>query len=513
MEREWTKPSSLVLIAGILVVLNILGMNWFVRMDLTDDQVYSLSDYSIDLVESLEDPITVTAYFAQDLPAPYSSTRRFVKDKLAEYRAYGGDAFQYQFADPSTNQEIRREAQRYGIPPVQIQTVDNNNMQVKRAFMGLAIEYQDSREVIPVVRQRSRLEYKITSAVSRLVSEQLPTVGFLTGHGEPGLKRALRGLQQGLQKNYQVMSVSVQDSTLEPAPDVLMVVAPSDTIPQNHLRAIDQFIMNGGRAAFMINRVRANLQRGQAVPQQIGLNRLLSSYGIHLNRDLVMDRQSSRVSIQQRRGGFPVSRSIRYPFLPVVQNFNSNHAMTQGLRRTLFYFASSIDTSATVSGVSVEPLAFSSANSGRQQKRFMIRPAMARQQMGSLSNGPFVLAAAYSGQFPSAFQNGRQSSPTRIVAVGDGDFVNQSVLGQQTARQNMQLALNAADWLGQDEALLEIRSKTVEPRRLRSVSDSLKPWIKYANMIGPGLLVIFIGLLRWRLKSARHVSLDHSSQS
>ncbi|MDX1429755.1 MAG: Gldg family protein, partial [Rhodothermales bacterium] len=82
MKRDWTTRSSLLVIGLILVVINIIGVSLFARVDLTDDDVYSLSDASVRLVEGLEDPVTIKAYFTADLPAPYGTNRRFLKDKL-----------------------------------------------------------------------------------------------------------------------------------------------------------------------------------------------------------------------------------------------------------------------------------------------------------------------------------------------------------------------------------------------------------------------------------------------
>ena len=82
MKRDWTSRSALVIAGLIVVVLNLAGLNLFARLDLTDDKVYSLSEASISLVENLDDPVTIVVFFTADLPAPYSSNRRFIKDKL-----------------------------------------------------------------------------------------------------------------------------------------------------------------------------------------------------------------------------------------------------------------------------------------------------------------------------------------------------------------------------------------------------------------------------------------------
>jgi len=89
------------------------------------------------------------------------------------------------------------------------------------------------------------------------------------------------------------------------------------------------------------------------------------------------------------------------------------------------------------------------------------------------------------------------------VLVGDGDFVNESLVGAIPG--NAEFGLNIVDWLVQDEALLSIRAKKIAPRALREVSPGLKPWIKYGNMLGPVLFVMLFGLIRWRGKKNRQI--------
>ncbi len=491
------------MIGLILVVINLIGLNVFFRVDLTDDKVYSLSDASIELVENLEDPVTITAFFTEDLPAPYSSNRRYLKDKLDDYRAYGGRNVQYRFVDPGSDEERRQEAARLNIPPVQIQVIEEDNVQLKNAHMGLAIQYGGEREAIPVVQDLSTLEYDITSAIRRLTRDELPVVGFLSGHGEPNTFQDLQVLSEELRRNYEVRTVTVQDSVLNPEPDVLMVIAPTDSLSDGALRSLDDYVMNGGRVAFLLNRVDANLQMGQARELSVGVDPLLSAYGAGVNADLVMDEQSSSVTIQRQQGFFNLAQQIRYPFLPIATRFDSDHMMVNRLDEVLFYFVSSIDTSVAVpDGVQREPLVFSSSRSGVQVGFFMIQPI---QQQAQLSGGPYVLAAAYRGTFPSAFVPGETSPPTRIVVAGDGDFLNESILGRIPG--NIEFGLNMVDWLAQDDAMLSIRAKDVSPRRLPDVSPGLRSWIKYANLIGPVLIILSIGVWRWRRRKTREIAL------
>ena len=506
MKRDWTSRSTILLVGAILVVLNLIGLNLFGRLDLTDDRVYSLSDASIDLVENLEDPVTVTAFFTANLPAPYGTNRRFLKDKLDDYRAYGGQNLQYRFVDPAEDEGLRQDAQRLGIPAVQIQVIEADNVQFKNAYMGVAIEYGGERETVPVVQDLSTLEYDITSAIRRLTRDDQPSVGFLTGHGEPAPSSDMQNLNQGLQRNYAVSTVSVQDGALSASPNALVIAAPADSLRDDELRALDAYVMQGGRVAFLLNRVEANLQAGQATAQSVGLEPLLAAYGMGLRENLIMDRQSSPVTVQRQQGFFNIAQQIEYPFFPIATSFSEDNMMVSRLREMMFYYVSEVDTSVSLpQGVEREALIYSSAQAGRQQGFFMIQPM---GQQFPLNEGPFVLAAAYSGTFPSLFEAGRTSLPTRMVLVGDGDLINERVVGANAG--NISFALNMVDWLVQDDALLSIRAKSVEPRVLDPVSDGLRPWIKYGTMLGPVLLVILFGLFRWRRRQARQIVLVRS---
>ena len=73
---------------GAIILLNLLAIRFFKRVDLTSEKLYTLSDASRDLVKSLDDKFLVKAYFKSDLPAPYNNIKREVQDQLDEYRAY-----------------------------------------------------------------------------------------------------------------------------------------------------------------------------------------------------------------------------------------------------------------------------------------------------------------------------------------------------------------------------------------------------------------------------------------
>ncbi len=502
MKRDWTSQTGILLAGGILVLINLIGLNVFLRLDFTDDRVYSLSDASKRVVQNLDDPVTISAFFTTDLPAQFAANRRFLKDKLDDYRAYGGSNVQYRFVDPDESEELQAEALRYQIQPVQIQVIEENSVQLKNAYMGVAIQYESKREVIPFVQDLARLEYDLTSAIRRMTRERKPSVGFLTGHGEPNPLQDMQMLAEGLGANYESRTVNAEELAQDNKPDVLLIVAPTDTIPPEDLVAIDNYVMEGGRVGLLVNRVAGDLNIGQAAELNIGLETLLGPYGADITPNLIMDENNSVVTVQRRQGFFTVAQQIQYPLFPVATRFNADNMMVSRLPSLMFYFVSSIDTTLVLPpGVTREPLIYSSSQSGEQRGFFMLQPT---QTSATLAGGPYVLGAAFTGTFPSAYEPGRTSVPTRLVVVGDGDLFNQSVLGG-TAAAHAPFGLNLVDWLIQDEALLTIRAKSLQARTLRETSNSTKAFVKYANMVGPLLIVLLFGLARWSRRRGRQI--------
>jgi ABC-type uncharacterized transport system involved in gliding motility auxiliary subunit len=176
--------------------------------------------------------------------------------------------------------------------------------------------------------------------------------------------------------------------------------------------------------------------------------------------------------------------------------------IVKDLQNVALLFASSVDTSAAkIRNLRAEVLARSSKKSGRQTGFFMIDPMMRyTQEMFTESNIP--LAAVVEGQFMSAFV-GKPLTPqitkspeTRIVVVGDADFMRDEFAGGRSS--NMSFFANIVDYLADDAGLITIRSKNVAEPPLDPVSDGMKQSLKYINFLLPPVLIVLYGIFRWR---------------
>jgi ABC-type uncharacterized transport system involved in gliding motility auxiliary subunit len=101
MIRSAKISSTIVLIAVIVVVVNILSENYSFRLDLTEGKEYTLSNATREILNSLDKPVTITAYFSKDLPANIGNILGSLKDMLIEYGNRSGGMVVYKFVNPN----------------------------------------------------------------------------------------------------------------------------------------------------------------------------------------------------------------------------------------------------------------------------------------------------------------------------------------------------------------------------------------------------------------------------
>ena len=168
---EWFKSSAsdFVLFLILLVLLNFVGSNAYIRADLTKQKSYSLSKASKTLVKNLDEPVSIRVFFDNKLPAQYSAVTQYVEDLLDEYKRAANKNFSVYIMDLS-KEENQDLAAGYGLKQVQIQEVNNNEIGVKQTYMGLTISYGDSVELIDPITSSDGFEYKLTSTISKMIN-------------------------------------------------------------------------------------------------------------------------------------------------------------------------------------------------------------------------------------------------------------------------------------------------------------------------------------------------------
>jgi len=543
-------------IVAIAVVANLFGGYIPGRLDLTAENLYTLSDGTKRILGDLDDLVTVTLYSSEELPAQVRPLARDINDVLRDFDRYGGGNVQVVRKHPDESEEARQEAQRLGIRPVQFNVVRREELQLKQGWLGIAAQYAGESETIPFVGETRDLEYQLASNVWRLTRDQTPKVAFITGHGEK-TTADYRSFSETLRETYEVSTIdmnptdSLAQVSIDADLDAVILAAPKQALDERSRSLLRGYLQGDGRLLYLGEGVDVNLRFLFASAVTDSALDFGDALGVRVNGDLVYDLQSNEaISVP----GEVFNYVVPYPFwvraIPVGE-----HAVTRGLNSVFLPWPSSLDTLATLGGRQFTPLLTTTRFGGHQAgQQFQIRPdqdmALSEENLGqrllavavdgAVGVGPGGPTASATADAPISLASGAQEAegsaesdtvevpaqsqmeaveseadtaepetaapqvierqvaegpPTgRAVVVGDADFLTDNFL--RNAPENLVFALNAVDWLTQTEALMSIRAKTPTPRPLLFESDVARQLVKYLNLIGVPLAFVLLGAIR-----------------
>jgi len=455
---------SIVVFLAILVAVNYLGSRQSKRWDFTANQIYSLSDQTVKILQTLDSPVKFTV-FDQEV-----NFDRF-RQRLNEFQ-YHSTKVETEYVD-ADRQPTRAKA-------AQIQ-----------AYGTILIEYKGRTE-----RITSANEQDITNAIKKVMSGEQRKVYFTKGHGEKdaagtdrlGYSSVAAALGSD---NYGVESlVLVQQKNVPDDATVVVIAGPSTDFLAPEIDALKSYVARGGKVFAMIDPDEKTGTAGHPL-----LSGFLHDWGITTGNDVVLDASG----IGQMLGtDASVPVAAQYP----------THPITDGFRlMTAYPFARSMaPVEGGVNGHTAQPIVETSPRS------------WAEADLKSLSGGgqvefnadkgdkqgPIVLGAAVSapatevppppaGNNSPATTEPEKKPESRMVAIGDSDFASNFGLGIQG---NRDFFMNSINWLAQQENLIAIRPREPEDRRLTLTANAQQNIMLLSIFIIPGL-IFASGVYNW----------------
>lgn len=488
MGKKITISAGLVVL--IILAVNLVGNEFHLRFDFTEDKEYTLSPATRDILSHLDDVLTVKAYFSQNVPPDIARTRQDFQDLLVEYNNRSKGNVAYSFINPNAQEADEQAAMQAGIQPVTINVREKDQMKQQRAFLGAQLSYRGKTEVIPFVRPGAAMEYALSTAIKKLSLASKPSIGIVSGHGEPPIAE-LTEVKNSLENLYTVKDVPVADTTDIPADiKTLVILAPKEKFTPAQLQKLDAFLQRDGRIFLGINLVDANFQTAAGTAVNTGLEDWLKGKGLTLNHDFVVDSKCGSINVQQQMAFGMLQQQVPFPYLPIISKF-ANHPAVQGLESVLLKFASTMKYEGD-STKKFTPLAFTSEKSGALEAPQYLNYQKQWTQ-SDFAQPRLVVGGALQGKL--AGQNA-----AKMVIIADGDF---PVNGPSEERQrlqpdNLSLLVNSVDWLSDDTGLIALRTKGASSRPIKQLEDSTKTILKYVNFLLPVLLAVAYGLFRYQ---------------
>ncbi len=486
--------TGVLLTFGILVIINFFAYRFFVRLDFTADQEYTLSKATKDILKSLNAPVTISAYFSEDLPPNVAKVKQDFKDMLIEYDNASGGKIVYQFINPNKDQETEMEAQQAGIQPIMINVRERDQMKQQRAYLGAVLQYGNKKETIPFIQPGSAMEFALSSNIKKLSLTQKTKIAFLQGNGEPSLSE-LQQLRTQLSIMYDVETVKFNDTTGIPSKyKTLVIIAPSDTVNPQNFKQLDDYMEKGGRILVALNRVKGNLSNATGSSVYTGFENWLDKKGIDVQDEFVIDVNSGNLMVRQQNGMFVMNTPVKFPYLPVITKF-ADHPITKGIESVIFPFASPIKISPADSTLHIVKLALTSKNTG-VEKPPVYFSVMKQWTKSDFPVSSLPVAVAVDGNIVD-------NTFSKMVVFGDGDFATNGS-GQRAQRlenDNINLMANAIDWLSDDTGLIALRTKGISSRPIDpNIEEGTKTFLKYLNFLLPIILIIGFGVVRYQYR-------------
>ncbi len=508
-------------IVGSLLLLAILiGVYWLAgksnkSLDLTREQIYTLSNNTRNLLGKLEDRVTFSVYATEKgTPPEWTEKLNELRELLNQYRSVSGGKVQYTFntVTPGVDDKAAQDA---GMEASLLQESSATEYKIQKGYFGLQAEYRGQSETLPFIPLNEPLEYQLTRIINKVAAIDIPKVGLVSPAGNPlmGQESQFSLLRQVLEaRDFEVTDFQPTDLGKISDVEMLFLVDPQN-LSDEALFHIDQYVMNGGKLFVAAPGVQLSNQMGMSsvTPNPPNINQLLEYYGLRIEPTLVEDWGGGQVRGAITRAG----TLVRYkdPLIFSTVNVSADDAATSNLQPLMFAYTSSVSRSDRGTSGTVVPLVQTSENARLQRDTFTLeatelKPPTQEEKTSTQDLVMLVkgnLTSRYSDAAPPVLTNGdgttrtvdessikkRSSDEARVMVAGSALFlVNQVLEGAPT---NALLPLNLAELYTRGGDLLALSSRSTRPAQLRpGITPAENTWTQVLIIGGiPALLIIF----------------------
>ncbi len=566
------------LIVGIIFFVNFIANIFYTHFDLTEEKRFTLTKPTRELLNGLNERVFIEVLLDGEFPAGFKRLQSSTREMLDDFRSETGYV-DYRFEDPSAGSiddinDRRKALSENGINPVNLRVMEQGESTQKLIYPFAIVHYKNRQMPVKLLENESPtlspdevinnsvslLEYKFANAIKKLEAQSKPIILFTQGHGELN-ELQTTDLQRSLSQFYETGRIILDSvveiptkSTLAKKPvqtgefvrkpcEMLIVAKPKTAFSEKDKFKIDQYVMNGGKVIWLIDRLGASLDsmrmNGHFIPRDypINLEDILFKYGVRIQPDLVVDLQCTKIPLQTGVvGNAPQYEMFPWFFHPAVLP-SVDHPIVKNLDRTELRFCSSIDTIRTKTPVKKTPVLRTSKYSRLQFSPIDLSFDILRYQPdpAKFDKGEQMVGVLLEGTFPSNYENrvsqemaaeltraGVQfkpvSEPTRMLVISDGDVAANPTridengeetwlpLGfnkfERTTYSNKDLMLNAVEYLTDASGVIEARSREVKLRLLDTVRAKAEKSMWQSINIGTSVaFVALFGLFfAWRRK-------------
>ena len=487
------------------------------------------------------------------------------------------DRLSYTYIDPTREKDAAKELESYELMRLKWNALPAKNVPAGEGVVGLIMTHGVKTREIPIL-QVIRIpiigtQYNLAdlNQVEEMINSNLETLidinenlGYLADHGTFPVSRApamggqppdaLSIFPALVSQNYSIKPISLKTDRIPASLRCLVIARPTEKFSDYELYQIDQALMRGTNLALFMDAFREVRPGGRQpmmnqgpvfLPLDTGLEKLLTHYGVRIDKSIVLDEFCHKQTMPKQMGGGQTS----VYFVPIIQRENINQkldfikqikALVAIRMSPLELIPDRIDDDK----VRAHRLFTSSEKSWLMRDRINLNPMLSSPPAPDTELKSYPLAYLLEGSFPSYFagkpipekpvekpaedekesgaekksdpestpESGAssvrpdieeagirldQGKPAKILLLSSSDMLGDNVLDEEGKTPNAVLILNAIDALNNREDIAVMRSKEQRFNPLRESSTFVKTMIKTFNVAGLPAIVVIFGLFLW----------------
>ena len=544
MKRYWW----VIAIVGV-VLLNVAAHFCVLRLDLTDDQRYSLSAATKELLNELDAPVEVTVYLAGDLNPSFQRLKNATAEMVEEMGKLrpSKSPLKGDFANPPSE-----DLSALGLTPIVIHERAHNGTTVQQTVYPYALVRYKGRQAVVSLLQNNRgmsgeenlnasienLEYAFAEAIHQVQQTEVPRVAFLEGHGELP-EQNVYDISLALSKYFQIDRGALgSDPNVLDGYQAVVVADPQTPFSEADQYILDRYIQQGGNVLWVLNGVRFSedvlAQSGftPVLALDLNLTDMLFRYGVRVNPALLQDVQCLPVPVNVSSDPQqPNLQPVPWYYAPLLLTSQAS-PITRNIGQVSSMFASPVDVVGGEDGIRKEVLLATSTAT-------RLIPTPAEVDLGDLNPDMSTfryqyvpVAVALEGRFPSVFAHrmvpegielaaagetiGGNSEVSRQVVVASGSVIRNEIQqgkalpagydrysGMQFA--NRDFLVNAVLYLTDEQGLIPLRQKTIALRLLNDRrAHEQRTQMQLFSTITPVALLALIGLTVFMIRRYKY---------
>ncbi len=553
----------LILVIGFAALLYI-SSRFHSKIDLTKEKRFSISPATKELLNNLDEKVEVQVFLTGNLSSGFRKLSLATEELLSNYRDISNGKLSFKFRRPADGLPDTLKSLMYdslmsiGIKPFNNELNRAEGEKTEQViFPAAVVKYKGKIKAVDLMSGKSGqdeesslnysealLEFKFDDAIEKLTKKEQPIVAYAIGNGEP-MNPTVEDLVTTLKKNYRAALFDLKRGILNAdSVKTLIIVKPTLAFTERDKVKIDQYVMQGGKVVWFIDRLYAefdSLLRSRtdfiAFDKNLELDDILFKYGVRINSDLLQDLNCAKQPlVVGNAGGQPQIERIPFPYYPLLTS-PSGHPISRNLDNVLSIFPSSIDT-VRANGIKKTVLLSSDTSSRTISTPNLVslQSIKGDEDLRSFKKSFVPVAVLLEGKFNSLYTNrftqaAKDTAATytgipfissgikesKQIVVSDADIVTNIItqsdgaltMGTQQFENyqfaNKEFLLNCLDYLVGNPAIIETRNKDFTLRLLdkTKVKDEKSFW-QTLNVVLPLVLILLLALLMQWLRKKKY---------